>query len=58
MDLTVIPINQRGKVPLEDFQLTFATNVAMKLFEAVTAAVPGKPFFSSSATKLPYLINV
>jgi hypothetical protein len=34
--MPVLPINERGKISLEDFQLTFKKFVALKLFESVT----------------------
>lgn len=34
--MPVLPINERGKISLEDFQLTFKRFVALKLFESVS----------------------
>ncbi|CAO3612365.1 unnamed protein product [Mucor hiemalis] len=34
LGMSVLPINERGKIPLEDFQLTFKKFVALKLFES------------------------
>lgn len=42
LGLSVLPINDRGKISLEDFQLGFKKNVAAKLFEVVTNVLPGK----------------
>ncbi|KAI7895327.1 uncharacterized protein EV154DRAFT_495633 [Mucor mucedo] len=36
LGMTVLPIHQRGKICLEDFQITFKKFVALKLFEAVS----------------------
>lgn len=38
--MSVLPINERGKVSLEDFQLTFKRFVALKLFESVSKVTP------------------
>ncbi|CAO3590012.1 unnamed protein product [Absidia cylindrospora] len=40
MELSVLPINDRGKISLEDFQLGFKKSVAGKLFEAVAGILP------------------
>lgn len=40
--MPVFPINERGKIPLEDFQLGFIKNVALELFELVASIIPGK----------------
>ncbi|ORZ14239.1 hypothetical protein BCR42DRAFT_418351 [Absidia repens] len=40
LELTVLPINDRGKISLEDFQLGFKKSVAGKLFEAVASILP------------------
>ncbi|CAO3591876.1 unnamed protein product [Absidia cylindrospora] len=40
LGLSVLPMNERGKVSLEDFQLGFKKNVAGKLFEAVADVLP------------------
>lgn len=37
-----MPINQRGKVTLEQFQLTFKRNIAIKLYKAVAQVAPGQ----------------
>jgi hypothetical protein len=42
LGLSVLPINDRGKIPLEDFQLGFKKNIAEKLFVAVANVLPGK----------------
>jgi hypothetical protein len=44
LGLTVLPINERGKLPLADFQLTFKKFVAMKLFEAISKVTPKMQF--------------
>ncbi|CAO0789477.1 unnamed protein product [Mucor circinelloides] len=36
LGMPVLPINERGKISLEDFQLTFKRFVALKLFESVS----------------------
>ncbi|KAI8889731.1 HD-domain/PDEase-like protein [Backusella circina FSU 941] len=36
LGMTVLPINERGKVRLEDFQIGFKKCIALKLFEAVS----------------------
>lgn len=36
MNLTVLPIYDRGKISLEDFQLTFKRFIALKLFDSVS----------------------
>ena len=41
LGLTVLPINDRGKVSLEDFQLTFERKIAIKLYRAVARVLPG-----------------
>ncbi|KAI8645637.1 hypothetical protein BD408DRAFT_411288 [Parasitella parasitica] len=44
LGMSVLPINERGKIPLEDFQLTFKRFVAMKLFESVSSVTPCMQF--------------
>ncbi|KAI8378483.1 hypothetical protein BD560DRAFT_389492 [Blakeslea trispora] len=44
LGIPVIPINERGKIPLADFQLSFKRFVALKLFEAVSSVTSGKCF--------------
>ncbi|KAG0171218.1 3',5'-cyclic-nucleotide phosphodiesterase [Apophysomyces sp. BC1015] len=39
LGLSVMPINERGKLSLEDFQLSFKRHVALKLFQAVSDVV-------------------
>lgn len=41
LGLEGLPINQRGRVSLEQFQLTFKRNVAIKLYKAVAQVAPG-----------------
>ncbi|RCH99180.1 3',5'-cyclic-nucleotide phosphodiesterase [Rhizopus azygosporus] len=42
--LNVLPINERGKVSLEDFQLSFKRFIALKLFEAVSSVTEDMQF--------------
>lgn len=42
--MPVLPINQRGKICLEDFQITFKKFVALKLFEAISEVTSGNVF--------------
>ncbi|CDH59076.1 high affinity camp [Lichtheimia corymbifera JMRC:FSU:9682] len=44
LGLEGLPINQRGKVTLEQFQLTFKRNIAIKLYKAVAQVAPGMRF--------------
>ncbi|CEP15107.1 hypothetical protein [Parasitella parasitica] len=44
LGMSVLPINERGKIPLEDFQLTFKRFVALKLFESVSSVTPCMQF--------------
>ncbi|SAM01595.1 hypothetical protein [Absidia glauca] len=44
LGLSVLPINDRGKIPLEDFQLGFKKNIAEKLFVAVANVLPDMEF--------------
>ncbi|KAI7898877.1 uncharacterized protein BX663DRAFT_442147, partial [Cokeromyces recurvatus] len=44
LGLTILPINERGKIPLEDFQLGFKRFVALKLFDSVSETTPCKHF--------------
>ncbi|KAL0140988.1 hypothetical protein V8B55DRAFT_1512084 [Mucor lusitanicus] len=44
LGMTVLPINERGKIRLEDFQLTFKRFVALKLFESVSKVTPCMQF--------------
>ncbi|KAL0077051.1 hypothetical protein F4703DRAFT_1742946, partial [Phycomyces blakesleeanus] len=44
LGMPVLPMNQRGKLPLEDFQLSFKRNVAYKLFTAVKDVLPEMEF--------------
>lgn len=44
LGMTVLPINERGKIPLEDFQLSFKRFVALKLFESVSKVTPCMQF--------------
>ncbi|KAI8098956.1 uncharacterized protein BX664DRAFT_309976 [Halteromyces radiatus] len=44
LGLSVLPINDRGKISLEDFQLGFKKNVAGKLFDAVANVLPDMSF--------------
>ncbi|KAI8142332.1 hypothetical protein BJV82DRAFT_616373 [Fennellomyces sp. T-0311] len=44
LGLTVLPINDRGKVSLEEFQLTFERKIAMKLYQAVGRLIPVMSF--------------
>ncbi len=39
--MNVLPMNERGKVQIEDFQLNFKRFIALKLFEAVTSVTKG-----------------
>ncbi|KAI9313040.1 hypothetical protein BX666DRAFT_1864726, partial [Dichotomocladium elegans] len=41
LGLVSLPINERGKVSLEQFQLGFKRNIARKLYQAVAALLPG-----------------
>jgi hypothetical protein len=40
--MSVLPINERGKIRLEDFQIGFKRFIALKLFEAVSHVSFGK----------------
>ena len=42
LGLNVLPINDRGKVSLGEFQLTFERTIALKLYKAVANVIPGK----------------
>ncbi|KAI9475414.1 MAG: hypothetical protein EXX96DRAFT_573225 [Benjaminiella poitrasii] len=44
LGLSVLPINERGKIPLEDFQLGFKRFIALKLFESVSEITPYMQF--------------
>ncbi|KAI8973459.1 hypothetical protein BDF20DRAFT_882488 [Mycotypha africana] len=44
LGMPVLPINQRGKIPLTDFQITFKRFIALKLFVAVTEVTPEMQF--------------
>lgn len=44
LGMTVLPIHQRGKICLEDFQITFKKFIALKLFEAVSQVTSRKTF--------------
>ncbi|KAI9497969.1 hypothetical protein BDB00DRAFT_802838 [Zychaea mexicana] len=44
LGLQVLPINERGKVSLEEFQLTFERKIALKLYNAVARVLPGMKF--------------
>jgi hypothetical protein len=44
LGLPVLPINERGKLPLEDFQLSFIRFVAMKLFDSISKVTPSMQF--------------
>ncbi|KAI9258036.1 hypothetical protein BDA99DRAFT_515078 [Phascolomyces articulosus] len=44
LGLPILPINERGKVSLGEFQLTFERNIALKLYRAVADVVPGMAF--------------
>ncbi|KAI9014000.1 hypothetical protein CLU79DRAFT_871073 [Phycomyces nitens] len=46
LGMTVLPMNQRGKLPLADFQLSFKRNIAYKLFTAIRDVLPGKETIS------------
>ncbi|KAI7871319.1 hypothetical protein BDF14DRAFT_1703562, partial [Spinellus fusiger] len=41
LGLTVLPINERGKLRLEDCQLFFKRNIAYKLFNVIQEVIPG-----------------
>jgi hypothetical protein len=40
LGLPVLPVNDRGKIGLEDFQLGFIRHVAINLFQAVANVIP------------------
>ncbi|KAG1041942.1 hypothetical protein G6F43_012000 [Rhizopus delemar] len=42
--MNVLPMNERGKVQIEDFQLNFKRFIALKLFEAVTSVTKDMRF--------------
>ena len=42
LGIPVMPVNERGKIPLADFQLSFKRFVALKLFEAISQIHTGK----------------
>ncbi|KAF7726028.1 3',5'-cyclic-nucleotide phosphodiesterase [Apophysomyces ossiformis] len=42
LGMPVTATNERGKVPLEDFQLTFMRQMALDLYESVQTILPGK----------------
>ncbi|KAI8388334.1 uncharacterized protein BYT42DRAFT_559739 [Radiomyces spectabilis] len=44
LGLPVMPMNERGKVSLEDFQLSFMRNVALKLFKVIRDLCPEMGF--------------
>ncbi|KAI7848061.1 hypothetical protein BDC45DRAFT_326020 [Circinella umbellata] len=44
LGLNVLPINDRGKVSLGEFQLTFEKAIALKLYKAVAKVIPGMSF--------------
>ncbi|ORY97499.1 hypothetical protein BCR43DRAFT_489881 [Syncephalastrum racemosum] len=44
LGMPVFPINERGKIPLEDFQLGFIKNVALELFELLGSIIPEMQF--------------
>ncbi|KAI8070616.1 uncharacterized protein B0P05DRAFT_550397 [Gilbertella persicaria] len=44
LGLPVLPINERGKIPLADFQLSFKRLIALKLFKAVSHVNSGKAY--------------
>ncbi|KAG0184525.1 3',5'-cyclic-nucleotide phosphodiesterase [Apophysomyces sp. BC1034] len=42
LGMPVPAINERGKVSLEDFQLTFMRQMALELYESVRELIPGE----------------
>jgi hypothetical protein len=44
LGLPVLPVNDRGKIALEDFQLGFIRHVAINLFQSVANVIPEMSF--------------
>lgn len=44
LGLPVLPVNDRGKMTLEDFQLGFIQHIAINLFQAVANVIPEMSF--------------
>ncbi|KAI9350368.1 hypothetical protein BD770DRAFT_394272 [Pilaira anomala] len=44
LGMSVLPINERGKIRLEDFQLSFKKFVALKLFESISKVTSSMQF--------------
>jgi hypothetical protein len=59
LNLTVLPIYDRGKISLEDFQLTFKRFIALKLFDSVSRVTSCKFscffFFFFSIDAFPFV---
>ncbi|KAI8334442.1 hypothetical protein BC941DRAFT_432989 [Chlamydoabsidia padenii] len=51
LGLCVLPMNDRGRISLEDFQLGFKKNVAGKLFDAVANVLPDMEFIVNTVEK-------
>ncbi|KAI8090688.1 hypothetical protein BDF21DRAFT_333304, partial [Thamnidium elegans] len=45
LGMPVLPINERGKICLEDFQISFKKFVALKLFESISRVTTSKVLF-------------
>lgn len=45
LGMSVSPMNDRGKICLEDFQITFKKFVALKLFDAISRVTSRKTFY-------------